>query len=102
MSDAMPARKKNWIAMIRAWLRTGRIHPLDLIEPNASVAGIHLLHLHAKEALLRPALEQIYQAVTAGALTPLVDRVFSLDRAGAIEAHRYLHDRRVFGKVVLA
>ncbi len=102
MSDAMPARKKNWIAMIRAWLWTGRIHPLDLIEPNASVAGIHLLHLHAKEALLRPALDQIYQAVTAGALTPMVDRVFGLDRAGAIEAHRYLHDRRVFGKVVLS
>ena len=101
MSDAMPAQGKNWIAMIRAWLRTGRIHPLDLIEPNTSVAGIHLLHLQSKEGLLRPALDRIYGAVVAGELTPVLDRVFPLDRAGAIEAHRYLHDRRVIGKVVL-
>ena len=101
MSDAMPARRKNWFAMIRAWLRTGRIHPLDLIEPNVSVGGIHLLHLQSKEVLLRPALDQIYGAVVAGELAPVLDRVFPLDRAGAIEAHRYLHDRRVTGKVVL-
>ena len=101
MSDAMPARRKNWFAMIRAWLKTGRIHPLDLIEPNVSVAGIHLLHLQARESLLRPALDQIYRAVVAGELAPVLDRVFPLDRAGAIEAHRYLHDRRVTGKVVL-
>ena len=97
----MPARRKNWFAMILAWLRTGRIHPLDLIEPNVSVAGIHLLHLQARESLLRPALEQIFQAIVAGELTPVLDRVFPLDRTGAIEVHQYLHDRRVTGKVVL-
>ena len=101
MSDAMPAGRKNWLAMIRAWLQTGRIHPLDLIEPNQSVAGIHLLHLQSKESLLRPALEQIYGAVVAGELRPVVDQVFPLTRAGAVEAHRYLHARRVTGKVVL-
>ena len=101
MSAAMPARRKSWPAMIRAWLRTGRIHPLDLIEPNRSVAGIHLLHLQSREALLRPALETIYRAVVAGELRPVLDRVFPLTRLGAIEAHQYLHDRRVIGKVVL-
>jgi NADPH:quinone reductase-like Zn-dependent oxidoreductase len=102
LSDALPGGRKSWPAMIRAWLRTGRLHPLDLIEPNAGVAGIHLLHLGSKEPLLRPALAEIYAAVSAGELEPLVDRVFPLDRAGAIEAHRYLHARRAIGKVVLS
>ena len=41
------------------------------------------------------------QAIVAGELTPVLDRVFPLDRTGAIEAHQYLHDRWVTGKVVL-
>jgi len=102
MSDALPSRSKSWPAMLRAWLRTGRLHPLDLIEPNVGVSGIHLLHLGAKEPLLRPALREIYAAVAAGELEPLVDQVFPLDRDGAVAAHRYLHDRKVIGKVMLS
>jgi len=101
MSDAMPARRKNWGSMIRAWFRTGRIHPLDLIEPNTGVAGIHLLHLGGKEGLLRPALAEIFQSVEAGHFAPVLDRTFPLDRAGAVAAHHYLHDRRVIGRIVL-
>ncbi len=102
LSDALPGGRKSWPAMIRAWLRTGRLHPLELIEPNVGVAGIHLLHLGSKEPLLRPALAEIFAAVSAGDLEPLVDRVFPLDRAGAVEAHRYLHARKVIGKVILS
>lgn len=101
LSDGMPSLRKNWVDLIRAWLTTPRFHPLSLIEPNIGVSGIHLLHLEEREALLRPALEQIFAAVAAGELRALVDRTFPLDRNGAIEAHRYLHDRKVIGKVVL-
>jgi len=101
LSDAMPAARKRWLALARAWLATPRFHPLDLIEPNVGVFGIHLLHLRQKEALLRPALAEIYDAVAAGQLRPIVDRTFSLDREGAAAAHQYLHDRKAIGKVVL-
>ena len=101
LSDAMPSLRKNWLELIRAWLATPRFHPLSLIEPNIGVSGIHLLHLKEREALLRPALDQIFAAVTAGHLRPLVDCSFPLDRAGAIQAHHYLHDRKVIGKVIL-
>jgi NADPH:quinone reductase-like Zn-dependent oxidoreductase len=102
LSDAMPRGRKQYLAMARAWLRTPWFHPLSLVEPNLAVSGIHLLHLQQKETLLRPALEEIYQAVVAGALQTVVDRTFPLDRAGAMAAHQYLHERRVTGKVVLA
>jgi synaptic vesicle membrane protein VAT-1 len=101
LSEAMPSRRKNWLAMAGAWLRTPRFHPLDLIEPNLAVSGIHLLHLRDKEELLRPALAEIYAAAEAGRIRPVVDRTFPLDRAGAIEAHYRLHRREAIGKVVL-
>ncbi len=102
LSDAMPKRKRSWPQAARAWLRTPRFHPLRLIEPNIGVFGVHLLHLGVKEPLLGPALEEIYQSVVRGELRPVVDRVFPLDRSGAVEAHHYLHARRNLGKVVLA
>jgi NADPH:quinone reductase-like Zn-dependent oxidoreductase len=102
MSEAMPGRRRSWLRAARAWLRTPRFHPLSLVEPNIGVAGVHLLHLGRKEPLLRPALEDVFRGVVDGELRPIVDRVFALDRAGAVEAHGYLHARRNLGKVVLA
>jgi NADPH:quinone reductase-like Zn-dependent oxidoreductase len=101
-SNAMPQRKRNWPRAAWAWLRTPRFHPLSLIQPNVGVFGIHLLHLGAKEEILRAALEEIYRCVLAGELRPVVDRVFPLDRDGAIQAHHYIHSRQNLGKVVLA
>lgn len=101
LSEAMPGSRRSWLRAAVAWLRTPRLHPADLIQPNVGVCGIHLLHLRAREPLLRPALESIFGAVLAGELTPVVDRDFPLNRDGAMAAHRYLHERRNLGKVVL-
>jgi NADPH2:quinone reductase len=102
MSNAMPRAKRSWLRAGLAWLRTHTFHPLSLIHPNIGVFGIHLLHLQSKEEqVLRPALEEIYRGVVAGKWRPVVDRTFSLDREGAIAAHRYIHERRNLGKVVL-
>jgi NADPH:quinone reductase-like Zn-dependent oxidoreductase len=102
MSDAVPKNKRSWIRAARAWLRTPLFHPLSLVEPNIGVLGVHLLHLGSKEQqVLRPALALIYRDVAAGELRPVIDRTFSLDRAGAVEAHSYLHARRNLGKVIL-
>jgi NADPH:quinone reductase-like Zn-dependent oxidoreductase len=102
MSDAVPGVRRSWARAAAAWLRTPKLHPMALIEPNIGVLGIHLLHLGSKEALLQPALERIFDGIEDGSWRPVVDRVFPLDRDGAVAAHRYLHERRVMGKVVLA
>ncbi len=103
LSEALPRQNRSWTRAALAWLRMPFIHPLSLVQQNVGVFGIHLLHLQTKESLvLRPALEGIYRAIMAGELRPVVDRVFSFDRAGAVEAHRYIHARRNLGKVVLA
>ncbi|MFQ5530335.1 MAG: zinc-binding alcohol dehydrogenase family protein [Gemmatimonadota bacterium] len=101
MSEAMPGRKLARLRAVRAWLRTPRFHPLSLVEPNIGVFGVHLLHLGAKEPLLRNALAEILQRVVHGELRPVVDRTFPLNREGAVQAHAYIHARKNLGKVVL-
>jgi NADPH2:quinone reductase len=101
LSDALPGSKRNWFRIVRAYLRTPRIHPLSLVEANAGVLGIHLLHLAQKETVLLSALEEIHRGIAAGELRPILDRTFPLDAAGAAAAHTFLHERRNLGKVVL-
>jgi NADPH:quinone reductase-like Zn-dependent oxidoreductase len=102
LSEAMPGQRRNWLRAGLAYLRTPRFHPLALVERNMGVFGVQLLHLWDQEAVLRPALAEIYRGVVEGELRPVIDRTFPLDRDGAVEAHRYLHERRNLGKVVLA
>lgn len=102
MSAAMPKRKRSWPRAIQAWLRTPRFHPMQLVEPNIGISGVHLLHLEGKgQQILPAALREIFRAVEQGELRPILDRTLPLDREGAVEAHRYLHERRNLGKVVL-
>jgi NADPH2:quinone reductase len=101
MSAALPTTRKNWPRAAVAWLRTPRIHPMDLVQPCIGVFGVHLLHLQEREGLLLSGLDEIYRGVEAGELRPIVDCTFPLTRDGAVEAHQYIHDRRNLGKVLL-
>ncbi|MBT8397924.1 MAG: zinc-binding dehydrogenase [Gemmatimonadetes bacterium] len=101
MSEAMPGRKRSWPKAALARFRTGSIHPLSLVIPNQGVFGVHLLYLKEKEAIMGPALEEIFRGVVDGRWKPIMDRTFPMDQDGAVEAHRYLHDRKNLGKVVL-
>jgi NADPH:quinone reductase-like Zn-dependent oxidoreductase len=102
MSTGMPGRKRNWPRAALAFLKTPRFHPLDLVEPNLGVFGIHLLHMQHREHVLQAATTKIFDAMVAGRLRPVLDRTFPLTRDGAVEAHHYIHDRKNIGKVVLA
>jgi NADPH:quinone reductase-like Zn-dependent oxidoreductase len=101
LSEAVPGRRRNMLKAALAWRRTPRFHPASLVTPNIGLLGVHLLHLGAKEPLLRPAVESVFGDVAAGELRPILDRTFPFDRDGAVEAHGYLHARQNLGKVVL-
>jgi NADPH:quinone reductase-like Zn-dependent oxidoreductase len=102
LSGAMPGRSRNWFSVARAWLSTPRFHPLSLIQPGIGISGVHLLHLHAQEELLRKHLGQILTDVNGRRLRAVVDRTFPLTCEGAIAAHRHIHERKNLGKVVLS
>jgi synaptic vesicle membrane protein VAT-1 len=101
MSQAAPGTRRDWLRVAWAWLRTPRIHPLDLVAPNQGIHGVHLLHLGDRESVLREAYAEMLPEFTAGTLFPVLDRAFPLTAAGAAAAHVHLHQRRNLGKVVL-
>jgi NADPH:quinone reductase-like Zn-dependent oxidoreductase len=84
-----------------AWrlLRWPWFHPLPLMNQNRGVAGVNIGHLWDRGDMLRPQVEALLGYARAGQIRPRVDRVFPLEQAA--EAHRYIHERRNIGKVVL-
>lgn len=85
-----------------AWrvLRFPRFGPLALMQHNTGVAGVNMGHLWKAEALIRPQIAALLAYARDGRIRPRVDRVFPLAQGPA--AHRYIHERRNIGKVVLA
>ena len=92
--------QRNLLKTIWRVIRFPRFAPLALMNDNKSVAGVNLGHLWNDQALLAPQIEALLGYARDGKLTPRVDRSFPLAEAAA--AHRYIHERRNIGKVVLA
>ena len=91
--------QRNLLKTIWRLLRFPRFGPLGLMNDNKSVAGVSLGHLWKEQALLHPQVEALLGYAREGKLAPRVDRAFPLSEAAA--AHRYIHERRNVGKVVL-
>jgi NADPH:quinone reductase-like Zn-dependent oxidoreductase len=73
--------------------------PLHLMSDNKGVIGVNLGHLWSQKEELAQTMAEILELVAERSLVPVVDRSFPLAEAAA--AHRYIQDRRNFGKVVL-
>jgi NADPH:quinone reductase-like Zn-dependent oxidoreductase len=73
--------------------------PISLMNHNRGVLGLNLGHLWDERERLGALMDQILAHITAGRLTPVVARTFPLGEAAA--AHRFMHDRKNIGKVLL-
>ncbi|GAB4245623.1 MAG: medium chain dehydrogenase/reductase family protein [Acidobacteriota bacterium] len=102
MSAAAPSAARRWWAALQSYWKMPRFTPLQLIERNIGVFGFHLGLLESRKEEVRSAFEQILALTAARRVAPAIDRVFPLTAQGAAEAHRYLHERRNFGKVLLS
>ncbi|HTU34665.1 MAG TPA: zinc-binding dehydrogenase [Candidatus Acidoferrum sp.] len=91
--------KKSLPRAGRAILQTPRFHPLKLMERNMAVIGVSLGNLRSRAAVLRSELEDIFKMYSAGQIKPVIGKTFPLTEAAA--AHRYIHERKNIGKVVL-
>ena len=101
MFEAAPTANRNPFRAWRAWRRTPRFNPIQMIGRNTGVFGFHLALLQGKEHLVAEAFEQILEMVMAGRLQPIISESFPLTATGAAEAHRFIHERRNMGKVLL-
>lgn len=91
--------KKNWLRAAGAYAQTPRFHPLKLMQRNMAVIGVSMGNLASRAAVVRGELDEIFKMYSAGQIKPVIGKTFPLGEAAA--AHRYIHDRKNIGKVVL-
>jgi NADPH:quinone reductase len=81
---------------------TGKKSELDprlLYAKGASVHGLWLTYLSAKQELMHEAWKQLSLWTSQGHLHPVIGHVFPMERAA--EAYRLLSDGKNFGKMIL-
>ena len=73
--------------------------PMDLMSENKSIMGYHLGKLAGAEDKIQRAIIELFKLVQDGKLTPIIDKVFPFSESD--KAHRYIQDRKNFGKVLI-
>ena len=72
---------------------------MAIMNENKGVFGLNMLHWWDREGSLDRVVAPLADDLAAGRLEPVVAASFQFDEAAA--AHRYIHERRNVGKVVL-
>lgn len=99
VSELSVGLQRNPIKVVWKALRWPRFGPVALMNHNRAVAGVSIGRLWSAEAIIRPQIEALLGYAREGRIRSRVDRTFPLEQAAA--AHRYIHERRNIGKVVL-
>jgi NADPH:quinone reductase-like Zn-dependent oxidoreductase len=97
-SLAPSTRRRLGAALLGLW-RMPKFKPLSLMSFNRGVFGVNLGHLWHRGEEMTAMLDEILGHFANGTFKPVVDRTFPFAEAAA--AHRYIQDRKNFGKVVL-
>ncbi len=98
-SSLAQGSRRSIPALLRMVLTMPGFKPLRLMDDNKGVLGVNLGHLWEQPKMIRGWAEQVLTWYEEGKLHPYVDRAFPFDQAA--DAHRYLHDRKATGKVLL-
>jgi synaptic vesicle membrane protein VAT-1 len=98
-SGFAPKGRRNPIHMLKGLLATPSFKPFSLMNRNRGVFGVNLGHLWDETETLRTILGDIMALVRQKQLDPIVDKAFRFDQAA--EAHRFIQERKNFGKVLL-
>ncbi|HLZ46419.1 MAG TPA: medium chain dehydrogenase/reductase family protein [Gemmatimonadales bacterium] len=98
-SDLAKGTSRNLPRVLWRLLRFPRFGPLALMNDNRAVAGVNLGHLWTAQSLMAPQMQALLEYAREGKIEPRVDRTFAF--ADAAAAHRYIHERRNIGKVLL-
>ena len=76
-----------------------KFRPLALINHNQGVFGLNLGRVLGEAVLLEQIMTSLLALHAEGSIRPVISRVFPFDDPAA--AHRFLHERKNVGKVLL-
>lgn len=94
-------KRKLWHA-VTSVLKAHKVNPITLMNQNKGVFGLNLAQLFTQRELHSQAMARMGEMLGDGRIRPTIDCTFPLTADGARQAHERLHERRNFGKVVLA
>lgn len=101
MSAAATGKKKSLFALFKTLLSMPllQLNPGALMNGNRGVFGVNLGHMWGEAELVNSWIAELVTLYEQGAIKPQIAQTFPL--ADAAEAHRYIQDRKNFGKVLL-
>ena len=99
VSSLSTGTKRSVISALKGLLLMPSFKPIALMNQNRAVMGFNLGHLWSETHRIDQAIQEMTPLFETGVLKPVIDRTFSFDEAAA--AHRYIQDRKNFGKVLL-
>jgi NADPH:quinone reductase-like Zn-dependent oxidoreductase len=99
VSSFAPGTKRSMVAALSGMWKMPSFKPIALMNRNRGVFGVNLGHLWDRGPELRSMLAEMLALFGDKTFEPVVDRTFTFDEADA--AHRYIQERKNFGKVLL-
>ena len=104
LADAQSGEGRNIPGMLRGlaqmpFATTPWWKSLAMMNENKGVFGLNMLSWWDREGNLNRVVEPLMDGLAAGELKPVVAEGFPFERAA--DAHRFIHERRNVGKVVL-
>ncbi len=97
--DLVTGFKLNPITAMKELWSMPTYKPMSLMSSNKSVMGYHLGRMVKAERQLKRSIEQLYILANDGKISPIVDKIF--DYTDSPKAHRYMQERKNFGKILI-
>jgi NADPH:quinone reductase-like Zn-dependent oxidoreductase len=98
-SSVQSGERRSRPRAVKALAQMPRFHPLKLMSESKAVIGINMLTIWDSKGSIDEFVEPLQKWVDEDRLKPVVAEAFSFDRAA--DAHRFLHEGKNVGKVVL-
>lgn len=99
LSSAASGEKRNLLHAAMQVMSVKKWSPMKLMDDNKTVSGCNMGHLFGEIDMLAEQFHSLVAMYEAGLIKPHVARTFPFSEAAA--AHRFLHDRKATGKVLL-
>ncbi len=98
---SIQVNKYNPLSLFRAWRALPRVSFKDLLRNSKGFMGIHVGYLRKFPERIREPWDALTTLVEQKDIRPVIDEegIFPLENAK--DAHRYIHDRKNKGKVLL-
>jgi NADPH:quinone reductase-like Zn-dependent oxidoreductase len=101
MANLASGGRRSLMTLVRHGLPAMLPHfsPMEIMNDNRAVAGVHIGHLWGEEAMLASEMAELLELFRKGSIKPHIDSKYPFEKAA--DAHRRIQERRNVGKVLL-